>query len=359
MRKTDLQASYMMILGLFCLLLTSCGFVYEGEGDCPQRTSEDRLRLLADVNLEYTDVFHQEIKSIWLYAFDEEGLFQWGDYVDATEILEDEEGIHYIDLSAFPAGKYNLIIWGGLGPEASFTVPTLTPGVSRLEELTCTLTRKTRAEQLDIVDTELTPLFHGMTNLDLPQERTRGVRNYDVHLTKDTNKITIVLEEVNGKEINLDDYEFVIEANNGHLNYDNTLLNDQTRFVYGAWSQQYSAEEYDVNDDFAESREGNIHTRTSSVEAELTISRLVDEELENRPTLTITHKTSGEQVLSIPIIDYALKVRNNYENVTDNQDFLDRQDEYQMTFFLSNGTWLNSVIYINSWRIVLNVKDLH
>jgi hypothetical protein len=209
------------------------------------------------------------------------------------------------------------------------------------------------------VDTELTPLFHGMTNLDLPQERTRGVRNYDVHLTKDTNKITIVLEEVNGKEINLDDYEFVIEANNGHLNYDNTLLNDQTRFVYGAWSQQYSAEEYDVNDDFAESREGNIHTRTSSVEAELTISRLVDEELENRPTLTITHKTSGEQVLSIPIIDYALKVRNNYENVTDNQDFLDRQDEYQMTFFLSNGTWLNSVIYINSWRIVLNVKDLH
>jgi hypothetical protein len=37
-----------------------------------------------------------------------------------------------------------------------------------------------------------------------------------------------------------------------------------------------------------------------------------------------------------------------------NQEYLDRQDEYTMTFFLDEGEWVSSVIYINSWRVVIN-----
>ncbi len=41
-----------------------------------------------------------------------------------------------------------------------------------------------------------------------------------------------------------------------------------------------------------------------------------------------------------------------------NQEYLYRQDEYPMTFFLDeNNQWINSVIYINAWRIVLNNHD--
>ena len=35
------------------------------------------------------------------------------------------------------------------------------------------------------------------------------------------------------------------------------------------------------------------------------------------------------------------------------------QDEYTMTFFLDEGEWVSSVIYINSWRVVLNDTELN
>ena len=64
-------------------------------------------------------------------------------------------------------------------------------------------------------------------------------------------------------------------------------------------------------------------------------------------------------VLSIPLIDYALLVKGNYNKAMSNQDYLDRQDEYTMTFFLDEGEWVSSVIYINSWRVVLNNTELN
>lgn len=41
------------------------------------------------------------------------------------------------------------------------------------------------------------------------------------------------------------------------------------------------------------------------------------------------------------------------------QEYLDRQDEYNMTFFLDEqNQWINSVILINSWRVVLSNVDV-
>ena len=40
-------------------------------------------------------------------------------------------------------------------------------------------------------------------------------------------------------------------------------------------------------------------------------------------------------------------------------EYLDRQDEYNMTFFLDEqNQWINSVILINSWRVVLSNVDV-
>ena len=43
----------------------------------------------------------------------------------------------------------------------------------------------------------------------------------------------------------------------------------------------------------------------------------------------------------------------------DNQEYLDRQDEFNMTFFLDeDDRWVDSYIIINSWKVVLNNEDL-
>ena len=56
-----------------------------------------------------------------------------------------------------------------------------------------------------------------------------------------------------------------------------------------------------------------------------------------------------------PLIDYVLLVKSNYKSHWGDQEFLDRQDEYNMTFFLDeSGNWISSSIIVNSWRVVLN-----
>ena len=41
------------------------------------------------------------------------------------------------------------------------------------------------------------------------------------------------------------------------------------------------------------------------------------------------------------------------------QEYLDRQDVYDMVFFLDEGDrWLDAYIYINSWKVVLQNSEL-
>jgi hypothetical protein len=50
-------------------------------------------------------------------------------------------------------------------------------------------------------------------------------------------------------------------------------------------------------------------------------------------------------------------IKGHYDNMGD-QEYLDRQDEYNMTFFLDDDMhWISSFIYINSWKVVLSDVD--
>jgi len=43
----------------------------------------------------------------------------------------------------------------------------------------------------------------------------------------------------------------------------------------------------------------------------------------------------------------------------DDQEYLDRQDKYDLVFFLDQGDrWMNAYIYINSWKLVLQNIEL-
>ena len=133
-------------------------------------------------------------------------------------------------------------------------------------------------------------------------------------------------------------------------------LKEDEPIVYRAWST-YSGE---AGVDIATGKESRVTTIVKVAVAELTVSRLVlrDWSLYSRPMLII-RTTEGKLVASIPIIDYALLVKGNYNRKMSDQEYLDRQDEYNMTFFLDEqNQWINSVILINSWRVVLSNVDV-
>ena len=94
----------------------------------------------------------------------------------------------------------------------------------------------------------------------------------------------------------------------------------------------------------------------SAVIAELTVPRLVKGQ---EPRLTVTDREKERTVFSIPLIDYALLVKGFYNRNMGDQEYLDRQDVYDMVFFLDEGDrWLDTYIYINSWKVVLQNSDL-
>jgi hypothetical protein len=142
-------------------------------------------------------------------------------------------------------------------------------------------------------------------------------------------------------------FNFTITDDNGLMDYDNSLLDDEM-LTYQAWRKDNGVAELDKDG-------ARAQTSIGVAIAELTVGRLV---MENNPILTITND-KGEKVLSIPLIDYALLVKGHYNREMSDQEYLDRQDEYNMTFFLDeSGHWANSTIIINDWQIVLNDADL-
>ena len=322
------------LLGLFSLVaLVSCDAIYDGEGDCSYRHG---VRFVYDHNIKFADAFAREVEAVALYAFDERGVFV-SKYEAGGAALDGAGYVLPVDLSP---GTYDLVAWctwdkSDETETLPFDIPDLTPGQSTIGELTATLAREEATVAKDI-----DPLFHGRvqraTFTDEP-----GDHIVTVPLVKNTNSIRVVLQHLSGEPLEAEKFRFSVTSANGKMGHDNGLLADEM-LRYDAWHvSQGSAE--------METAEGTVTVHTAV--AELTTARLVKDE---KPRLTITNDR-GETVVSIPLADYLLMVKGYYGREMDDQEYLDRQDEYSLTFFLDqNYTWDDTRIIINSWAVVLN-----
>ena len=231
----------------------------------------------------------------------------------------------------------------------SFTVPTATVGQTTLDQMLCTMSRKSDAAG-SYVDEDLSALFHGLKRINYTDEP--GVHTEVLSLTKNTNNFRIILQQTwsegsAAEGVDVSKFDFAIIDDNGKMDYDNSVMEDE-QIIYRPWD--ITTGDVDVDTD--------ISTRANMVTvsvAELTTARLMTD---HRPILVVTKKETGEKVLSVPIVDYALLVKGNYNRDMDDQEYLDRQDEYNMTFFVHDGKWVSSQIIINSWRVVLNNEIL-
>ena len=104
-------------------------------------------------------------------------------------------------------------------------------------------------------------------------------------------------------------------------------------------------------------KDGTTVTGVSAVVAEITTNRLVKG---HDMRLHIVNKKDGKEIVNIPAIDYCLLVKGNYNKKMSDQEYLDREDHYDLVFFIDNQhNWLAASIYINSWRVVLQNADIN
>lgn len=328
--------------------LTSCnGFVFEKMEECHPSY---KVRFVYDMNLKWADAFSSEVHSVNLYVFDEDKVFI-KEYIAAGMPLS-KPGFD-IDLDLDP-GEYTLVAWCGLDNEGvseeSFSVTKPIVGETSLDEFYCRLNTSSNLEYPVFSDKELQFLYHGMLDITIPEPSDNGEYFYTIPLIKDTNHVRIILQQLSGNDMEASDFDFLIEAQNGEMAYDNQLIGN-TSVDYLPWDKL----EVDAG---IGSEDSNEVVYAKGVIADLSVGRMMTSE-KDEMMLTIFNRQTGGVIAKVPIIQYALLSKTYYESayhhsMTD-QEFLDREDEYVMTFFLDKDhNWIDSYILIQSWRIVLH-----
>ena len=191
-----------------------------------------------------------------------------------------------------------------------------------------------------------------MIHAELPYASPSEPNYITLPLKKDTNVVRVVLQQMSGNPVDIADFNMTITDGNGWLNHDNTLRSHE-EVTYHPWHQfsgvvEVNSKPTDMPGNMvpAEMPSDNV---LGAALAEFTVSRLTTE---TDPILHVTRK-DGSTVLKVNVRDYALLVMGMHNKAMGPQEYLDRQDEYNMTFFLDkDNEWVSTVIVINDWRIV-------
>lgn len=331
------KAKIAMMAVVLGLSFTSCDkYIYDGAGTC-----EVSVRFKYVYNMGFTDAFAERVHSVTLYVFDPATGKLVTKVSDSGQHLDDN---YFMTIPDLTTGIYDLVAWCGL-EESEFTVTEPTTK----EELFCLMNTKTKATYMDI---DAGALYHGMVNsVNLDALPEGSANTVVIPLVKDTNSIVVALHTLDDTfHLVPEDYEITIVDNNAKLDWKNDLWQKED-LTYYPWDVKRGSAEYDSK-------------TLPVVVAEFTTNRLVKQE-DYKARLHVTHKETGNIIINIPLIDLLLLVKGNYNARMSDQEYLDRQDEYKLIFFLgytgSGGdpTWdISAGININSWHIVWQNTNL-
>ena len=333
-RLTSLLMAAMAILMLAPLTACNDSFIYDDEEKCDYQFF---VRFVFDMNMSYADAFPAKVNSVKLFVFDPVSGDLIKTYTDSGDALQEEGYRMKVDLDP---GKYDFIAWCGLeNNKDHFTLPE---SISHREHAHCRMARDYDENGRAVQRDWLTPLFHGRTEADFPDDFKEHVAI--VHLIKDTNNINISMQHVAGQPLTRDMFTVSMTEGNGHMAFDNALLQDEEVDFY-PWTIT------DGNVDISGSR-ADGDTPLNYFKAELSTSRLM---ADRNPRINITDNATGKVVYSIPIIEWALEFRSEKYSDMDKQEYLDREDQYNVMLYLDNKDekgWIAAEIYINGWRVV-------
>jgi hypothetical protein len=293
-----------LLLAVLVGAMASCNSVLDfNQGDC---TYQYKVKFKYDYNMDFADAFHSLVKTVTLYAFDENGNY----VTQATGSGDELKANDYaMTLNGLTPGKYHFVTWAGLDDQ-SFAVPLLNTGsklaaanVKTLRNTASLPAPGTKADASEegkyTVTHELASLWHGeLDNVDVLAEAHTRARDtiITIPLIKNTNNIRITIAQAS-KSVNYtastradfttDLFSYDMYDNNGWMNYDNTLLTDNT-LTYLPFSYE----------------NGTITTRAltnttdatyKTATAEISTARLLDTQ---KPIINIKAKDSGTKFTS-------------------------------------------------------------
>ena len=327
-RKLALSSLGMLAVSAF--MLTACdSTIYDYEGDCDPHF---KVGFRYDMNMKFVDAFSTEVKSVSLYVFDSTGKFVKS-FESTVDAMASNNYMMDVDLAP---GKYSLLLKNTLKRQA--------------------------ADDGTAVVGEIDQLYHGIANADFPDEE--GVHIAIVPLMKDTNRVKVVLQNLSeDSAMGVDDYKIFITAENGKLDYDNSLMADEL-LTYVPYYTQEGASEIIVttraDEDGEAEQPASDGKQYNLLMSEMNLSRMV----KNWQTPYKLHITDadGNNIITVSLVELFLLVKGKEYQSMDDQEYLDREDDFNMTFFLyssgeDDSTYIGAEIIINNWKVVLQDVD--
>ncbi|MDE6510688.1 MAG: FimB/Mfa2 family fimbrial subunit [Muribaculaceae bacterium] len=328
---TDSIKKYTAVVALMggMLLSASCDRLHEDLQPCPQGV---RLRFIYDYNMEYANAFPSQVDCLTVLFYDEEGKYVTTRSNIPSEDLSNEEWRMTVDLEP---GAYNIIAYGGMDcADSSFSF-TSSPASVGMEQLQVELNHSNLTQPKG---TRLHNLFYGRLDVEVDESDT-NYRDYTLYMMKDTNNLRVMLQQVDGTNIDEKDFEFKVVDDNTLMAWNNDII-PTGNVEYYPWASG--------NVSPGELGDGG----TASVAyAEMSFGRLVTT---NSPRLIVTRKADGYTVINIPLNNYLLLMKSDLYNKMPAQEFLDRESRWKMLFFLQGGIWLKTTIEVNDWTVRLN-----
>lgn len=330
--------------------LTACdNAIYDFEDNCeeevevvtPAEKGGFYVQYVFDRNMQFVDGFNEKVNSVDLYVFTTSGAFVTKYHEDGAALKSRD---YLMELTGLPAGSYDFIAWCGLTDNKNhFSVPS-DEQVNQNHHVACTMSLKSDALHTAYQDENLSPLFHGRnTSASYVDNNTKQVQT--VYLTKNTNNVNLTLQHRDGLEFDKSRFTVLMHDTNHFMQFDNAVPETNQEVEYRPYSTAIGST---VS---ASTRADENTTLGNYMQVELATARLMKD---NNPTITVTDNETGRTIFSIPLVKWALQLRSsNFKNM-DDQEYLDREDNYNLMLWLDNDEsgWFGAEIQILDWHVI-------
>lgn len=332
---------------LFCIcsLMLASGLVFTGcdslffddEGDCSVHYS---VPIVFTESYDGGDAFVGQVRSVTLYVVDTEGRVVT---TQSAAVAGDENESYYMQVDVAP-GTYDLLVWGeGESPKADATSFAIGGGTTptQISQLGASLPLSGTDGSL-YCDHDIIPLFHGLSTGVVFPDTYGDITVGAVRLTRDTHIFQVLLQSIDGSEIDPEEVSISIEAANAELTYTNAVAPSPT-FAYRPWAINQTSASFDQS--------GRADGDVNGLLGELTTGRLM---ADSAPALVVRRNSDGIDVIRINLVSYLLMVKGEYNRPLTDQQYLDRMRSHSLMFFLDGDrNWYTAAgVFINGWRIV-------
>ena len=353
-----------LVMAMSSLVSCEDSFIFDDRSEC---YSGVNLRFIYDYHMEPgANSFPVNVDCVTVFVFDTEGNYI--KHISETSDALRSEG--YRMNIPLEEGDYELIAWGGLTCEkATFdlTPDWLTRAGDTRNDMfvSLPLTDGISKKKLHDIEERSGGLFYGSIPLTIGEDDWAvpgQMRTVTMPVIKDTNNIQVILQELSvPDQVDYNDFDFKIIDDNFILNADNqpvSVVIEDNQPLY----EPYAAENRHMGYTQAGVNNGDPSStdRTKEVQvacAEFSTSRLLFEHLESA-RLVVTSKElkddngNDKVVIDIPLIKYLAATRGFGLNwIKDDPEFLDRQSNWTLIFFLQRNEWVKARVVVNDWTV--------